>query len=190
MSRASNALPIVTLMIFGSLVLGGCSIKNPKYPATWPTVNETLDVEKRIVGTYECQGEIIDNNIGLWAYTSLSSFTYGGEIPAWCDLLEISHPDSNELQLRYISAGSKTLIKALKRDEDYSVDDGWIVFKSRGFSDAKNVVAVHESVTIYLAVNASNDLIAKAKNSTIGLVFTIFPSGSFGTRWGKFKRVK
>jgi hypothetical protein len=181
-----NACLAVVLMIS----ITGCYIQNPEYPSAWPKIMKTTDVESQIEGFYSCTGEILKNGSGMWEMKSITDFLIGGRTPPVCEYLEISKVQPDSLEFRYFSSGVEIKKQIYKRDRDYHVQDNWIVLDSIVEVLAQNIVAVHASMTPYLITNDEQDLVVKVKNSDLGLIFVIFPSGTFGTEWGKFKRKK
>ena len=169
----------------------GCVFKNPSYPTSWPQTTGSNDIESRIKGSFNCQGEITVSKLG-WKMNSITDFLIDGfNGSPTCRYIEIRRVQPDEMEIRFIGHRDEEVMKRnYKKDGGYYVEGNWIALKpcSWGGASLPILSVAVASFTPYLTIDVNQGLVIRGKTSSVGIFYLLVPIGTFGTEWGRFDR--
>ena len=174
------------LATLAALVLAGCAVGNPKYPASWePLVPKVTQDCSNFAGTYADRGdgpgkewsasltrELFGPHSG-WESARRFRFEWDGpeslKVAIW--------DEQTELATRAFSVADGTLL----------CDSGRLIVRGKRWVH-EVLVAGHESVSIEFS-DAGDRLVAYVNEVTYGLIFIFVPIAADATHWYRFQRV-
>lgn len=169
-------------------LLGGCYLKNPRYPEDWPMLVQSDDIENDIEGLFSCHGSFTDerleaNQFNEWPIPALMP---GKKPRIWCTQLLIERI-TNGIEIRYLTNyyrhdGRQIYIKNI----DYTTDKGWIIFNSVDHTTGESL---KEWTHAQMTLNSKNELVIKSKHISAGAIIFPIPAVESTTIWGKYERI-
>ncbi len=187
MSRSSRATArsVAGIVIAVSLA-AGCVGLGAGYPDEWESLYTGDDLEARILGWYDCQGDIRSEHTGTSAPRSLGTLI----LVHGCDSLHIDQPGPGHLRLSFHQGPGRPIptIIDLELGRGYRVGDRWITLESEGEFKPDAVVSGWTSAKPALALTESGDLVASRSEKTLALL-VIVPLAESSRDWGIFPRI-
>ena len=181
-SKWSARTGLVTAM----LSVAGCVGVGAGYPDEWESLYSGDDLEARIVGWYDCQGDIRSEHTGTSAPRSLGTLI----LVHGCDSLHIERPAREHLRLSLHHGPGRPIptVIELVLGQGYRVGDRWITLESEGEFKPDAVVSGWTSARPALALTQSGNLVAARSEKTLALLW-IVPLAEWSRDWGTFSRI-
>jgi hypothetical protein len=173
-------------VVIATVLAAGCVGLGAGYPDEWEPLYAGDDLEARIVGWYDCQGDIRSEHTGTSAPRSLGRLI----LVHGCDALHIDRPRPGHLRLSFHYGPGRPIptVIDLELGDGYRVSDRWITLDSEGEFKPDAVVSGWTSAKPALALTESGNLVASRSEKTLGLL-VIVPFAESSRDWGIFPRI-
>lgn len=172
--------------LIGCVALSGC-VNYLKQPAEWGSIGSLQKVDAAIEGSYACEGQILESNMGLWQEKHLGQYLFPARTSLPCDFVSLRRMHDDSLEVSAVKQGAPIARKVLAKGKDYEVDGGWLRIQTHSENAAEDIVAVRGSVSNSLTLDKDGNLVVQSKKFTIGLIL-IVPAFTAGQSWARFVR--
>ena len=174
------------LATLAALVLAGCAVGNPKYPAGWePLVPKITSDCSNFSGMYADRGD----GPGYAGQASLTRELFGPH-SGWesARRFHFAWDGPERLTVTVWDGTAELVTRAFSvADGTLQCDSGRLIVRSKRWVH-EVLVAGHESVSIELS-DAGDRLVAYVNEVTYGLIFIFVPIAADATHWYRFQRV-
>ena len=179
-ARTGTGVAIATLLAAGCVGVGA------GYPDEWESLYAGDDLEGRIVGWYDCQGDIRSEHTETSAPRSPGRLI----LVHGCDALHIDRPRPGHLRSSFHQGPGRPIrtVIDLELGQGYRVGDRWITLESKGEFKPDAVVSGWTSAKPALALTESGNLVASRSDKTLALLL-IVPLAESSRDWGIFPRI-
>lgn len=191
---------IQLLVVVYTMVLSGCVIHNPDYPAQWAAL-DTFDKDNcfALAGVYSERGEssepgfFYEDGKPVPIVPQLSGIVLGYSSKADpATRVKLSNPEPGTLEVAAYD-NQKLLAKARfsEKVDTYVCNQNNVkIFRYSGSPSGKGAPVVgyeNEAIFLYKAVDGS--LVLKVRGSFFGMVFLLIPAGGTDVHWDRFKPI-
>lgn len=176
----------LALALFAAMALGGCSVIDQQYPATWDPLPPSMPAScVNFAGSYADRGEMTDS-------TAQPSLTYGlfGPHSGWQNVrrVDFAFPQPEALEITAWDAEKPLFTRQLSTNAgDFACKQGRLIVRSKRWV-AADLIAGREDVTIEFAL-AGPRLVAHLQEKTYGAIFAVVPIAGTAARWYRFARL-
>lgn len=172
--------------------LYGCvSIAPAPYPEAWEKPATSIsNIEKRIVGDYNCKGKTLRPSSHEVIDAGYLPQSLHMNVKGSCDTVRFSQVTVSELEITFIGDGITLETKTFLAGEDYNTADGWLVFKWSEGGKVREGYAIaggHAGGSDSLTLDMSGNLLVKSSFTAAALIVVI-PIIGYGSTWAKYER--